>query len=645
MSYVVLARKWRPMSFRDLIGQEHVTRILANAIEQQRVAHAFLFTGVRGVGKTTSARILAKALNCLDPNASGTPGEPCLRCSACTEITEGVDVDVREIDGASYTGVDEIRKLQESLPYRPVRDRYKIFIVDEVHMLSQNAWNALLKTLEEPPPHVKFIFATTEVHKVPVTILSRVQRFDFKMIATRAIVERLRHVLTNEGISADDRAVSLVAREAAGSMRDALSLLDQVIAFNPKELLGEDVARVLGLAGYLSLLDIVRAVLGGQVAEALQGVASLANQSCELTVAARDLLGILRDLVVAKLCPDAYGLLDLSDEERQRVRELAQSAQADDLIRLQQGFAKGFDEVSRAADPRTALEMLLVRASARPPLLPLEDLMAKLLELEARLGSGKPPVPAAPSPGRPSASAPPPSSPPARGGARAASSSPASVEPRPSVPKPPAPAVSAPSQSPAVPERSAAPAEPRPPVASALPPVASSAQPPIAPAPPPAPMRATAPASAAPMPPPAAALAALPPGSSGDLLTDWRRVLDALVETRPDLVAFLKHSVPMRVDAEVIHLGYEAGNVLEASIRSPACQSALSGAAERVLGKQPKVTFQPVSGGVQTLAETDKRARELERAKAVDRAEKHESVRAAAEILGARVKRIELSEG
>src|SRR6187402_1959416 len=174
MSYVVLARKYRPQSFEDLVGQEHVTKTLANAIEQERVAHAFLFTGVRGVGKTTSARILAKALNCLEPRrgADVTGIEPCLVCAACREIAEGTDVDVREIDGASYTGVDEIRKLQESLPYRPSRDRYKIFIVDEVHMLSQNAWNALLKTLEEPPPHVKFIFATTEVHKVPVTILS-----------------------------------------------------------------------------------------------------------------------------------------------------------------------------------------------------------------------------------------------------------------------------------------------------------------------------------------------------------------------------------------------------------------------------------------------------------------------------------------
>src|ERR1700712_3383899 len=238
MSYVVLARKWRPMRFEDLVGQDHVSRTLGNAIDSGRVAHAFLFTGVRGVGKTTSARILAKALCCLGDPETTPPGtdpgptiRPCLKCAACLEIAQGTDVDVREIDGASYNGVDEVRKLQDSLPYRPARDRFKIFIIDEVHMLSTNAWNAFLKTLEEPPPHVKFIFATTEVHKVPITILSRVQRFDFKLIPTQVIAERLRQVLELEKIAADSGAVAILAREAAGSMRDAMSLLDQVIAY------------------------------------------------------------------------------------------------------------------------------------------------------------------------------------------------------------------------------------------------------------------------------------------------------------------------------------------------------------------------------------------------------------------------------
>ncbi|MBX3210021.1 MAG: DNA polymerase III subunit gamma/tau, partial [Labilithrix sp.] len=233
MSYLVLARKYRPQSFDDLIGQEHVAQTLANAIAQDRVAHAFLFTGVRGVGKTTSARILAKCLNCLgaDGNAAGPTSKPCQACAACTEIAAGVDMDVQEIDGASYTGIDEVRSLQSRLAFRPARDRFKIYIVDEVHMLSNHAWNAFLKTLEEPPPHVKFIFATTEVHKVPVTILSRCQRYDFKLVGARQIGAQLRSVVERENLAADDAAVSVLAREAAGSMRDAMSLLDQVIAY------------------------------------------------------------------------------------------------------------------------------------------------------------------------------------------------------------------------------------------------------------------------------------------------------------------------------------------------------------------------------------------------------------------------------
>ncbi|MGC4094957.1 MAG: DNA polymerase III subunit gamma/tau [Polyangiaceae bacterium] len=297
MSYLVLARKWRPMRFEDLVGQDHVARTLGNAIKSNRVAHAFLFTGVRGVGKTTSARILAKALNCMgDPETraagvdQGPTVSPCLKCSACLEIAQGTDVDVREIDGASYNGVDEVRKLQDSIPYRPARDRFKIFIVDEVHMLSQNAWNAFLKTLEEPPPHVKFIFATTEVHKVPVTILSRVQRFDFKLISAQVVAARVRHVLSQENIEADDAAVSIVAREAAGSMRDAMSLLDQLIAWGGNQLRGDEVARVLGVASHAVLYDLSRALVSGDAQRCLEVVAELSDRGQDIPHAARDLL-------------------------------------------------------------------------------------------------------------------------------------------------------------------------------------------------------------------------------------------------------------------------------------------------------------------------------------------------------------------
>src|SRR5688572_6255804 len=396
VSYVVLARKWRPQRFEDLVGQDHVAQTLGNAIRTGRVAHAFLFTGVRGVGKTTSARILAKALNCLgDPDTTppGTdPGPtvtPCLKCAACLEIAAGADVDVWEIDGASYNGVDEVRKLQDSLPYRPQRDRFKVDVVDEVHMLSQNAWNAFLKTLEEPPPHVKFIFATTEVHKVPVTILSRVQRFDFKLIAAQTIADRLRHVLTAEGIGADDAAVALLSREAAGSMRDAMSLLDQVIAWGGSDLKGEEVARVLGVASHRVLLEIAAALVKGDAARCLAVVAELAEQGHDVPHVARDFLRLLRDLVVAKVCPEPGSLLDLPADEAERVLELAKGATQDDLVRLHQGFAQGFDDVVRSGQPRAALEMLLVRLARRPPLLPIDELLGRLSALERRLsGAG-----------------------------------------------------------------------------------------------------------------------------------------------------------------------------------------------------------------------------------------------------------------
>ncbi|HEY8087247.1 MAG TPA: DNA polymerase III subunit gamma/tau, partial [Polyangiaceae bacterium] len=352
MSYLVLARKYRPQTFEDLVGQDHVARTLANAIGSGRIAHAFLFTGVRGVGKTTSARLLAKCLSCVGPDgkATGPTATPCNVCGPCTEITAGQDLDVQEIDGASYNGVDEVRRLQEGMTFRPARDRFKIYIVDEVHMLSTAAWNAFLKTLEEPPPHVKFIFATTEVNKVPVTILSRCQRYDFKLIRTQAIAKRLEEVLKLESIASDGPGVQVLAREAAGSMRDAMSLLDQVIAFSGNNLTGEDVARVLGVADRTILHELASALVGGDAPACLAVVERLAQQGFDITHVTKDVLRHLRNLVVAKVCagkPAAEGpslreLLDLADEETGEVVELAGRADADDLSRLFQGFSKAF---------------------------------------------------------------------------------------------------------------------------------------------------------------------------------------------------------------------------------------------------------------------------------------------------------------
>ncbi|CAN5797525.1 DNA polymerase III subunit gamma/tau [soil metagenome] len=396
MSYLVLARKYRPQSFEDLVGQEHVAKTIANAIEQGRVAHAFLFTGVRGVGKTTSARLLAKCLNCLGPDgqAKGPTATPCNVCAACNEITAGSDMDVQEIDGASYNGVDEVRRLQEGLAFRPARDRYKVFIVDEVHMLSSAAWNAFLKTLEEPPPHVKFIFATTEVHKVPVTILSRCQRYDFKLISTQTIAARVKDVLAKENIAAEANAIAVIAREAAGSMRDAMSLLDQVIAFSGSSLAEADVTRVLGFADRKLLHDLCEHILGGDAKGALETIDRLAHQGFDLVHVAKDLLASFRNLVVAKVSGEAgRELLDLADEEVADVVRLAQKSELDDLLRLFHGFSKAYDDVARSGKVRAALEMTLVRLARRPPLLPLDELLSRLGELERRLATGAPPPP------------------------------------------------------------------------------------------------------------------------------------------------------------------------------------------------------------------------------------------------------------
>jgi DNA polymerase-3 subunit gamma/tau len=398
VSYLVLARKYRPQSFEDLVGQSHVAKTLANAIAQGRVAHAFLFTGVRGVGKTTSARLLAKCLNCLgaDGKAEGPTATPCQVCSACVEIAKGVDMDVQEIDAASYNGVDEVRRLQEGMGFRPARDRTKIYIVDEVHMLSNAAWNAFLKTLEEPPPHVKFIFATTEVHKVPVTILSRCQRYDFKLIPTQVVHERLAEVLGKEGIASEPGALSVLAREAAGSMRDAMSLLDQVLAYGDATLTRETVTRVLGVASREVHHELARALVGGDGARALDVVDRVSNQGFDLVHFARDFLHHLRDLVVAKVNEGAESaewkrLLDLADEERADVVALAQTTSQDDLVRLYQGFSRSFDEIGRSGHPRATLEVTLVKLSRRAALLPLDELLSRLGELEKRLANGSPP--------------------------------------------------------------------------------------------------------------------------------------------------------------------------------------------------------------------------------------------------------------
>ena len=398
MSYLVLARKYRPQSFSDLVGQEHVSRTLRNGILQGRVAHAFLFTGARGVGKTTSARLLAKCLNCLgaDGLASGPVTDPCGTCSACVEITQGVDMDVQEIDGASYNGIDEVRRLQETMGYRPARDRFKVYVVDEVHMLSNSAWNAFLKTLEEPPSHVKFIFATTEIQKVPITILSRCQRYDFRLVSVTQIAQRLQQILEQESVSANEEALRMIARQAGGSMRDALSLLDQVLAYAMGPLAEADVATVLGVADRASCARAAQAVLLGQAQTVLAELNTTLAGGADLTQFARDLLEYFRDAVAAKVSNNPE-LFELPAYDLATLQAFVVSHEASDLARVFHGFSVDFERVVRSHAPRFTLEMSLVKLASRAPLLPVDELLVRLRDLERRLvGKAGPPGPLEP---------------------------------------------------------------------------------------------------------------------------------------------------------------------------------------------------------------------------------------------------------
>ncbi len=384
MSYLVLARKWRPQTFGDLIGQEHVSQTLQNAIESGRVAHAFLFTGARGVGKTSSARILAKALNC----EQGLTTEPCNVCPACTEITAGNAVDVFEIDGASNTSVDDVRELRENIKYLPSRCRYKIFIIDEVHMLSTSAFNALLKTLEEPPPHVKFIFATTEPHKVPITILSRCQRFDFKRIPLQMIVARLRYIVDQERVTISDGALAMVARKGDGSMRDSLSTLDQVLAFCGEQVSDEDVVTLLGVVDLRLLHEASRAVFARDCRAALDVVRQVDAVGYSMRHFSQELIDHFRNLTVLKAVGDTAGLMDLAAGE---MAELKTAAAAVDLADLQRHLAillRAESDMANATFPRLLLEMALIKMATLAPVVPVGEILDRLKKLEEKGGSG-----------------------------------------------------------------------------------------------------------------------------------------------------------------------------------------------------------------------------------------------------------------
>jgi DNA polymerase-3 subunit gamma/tau len=378
MSYLVLARKWRPQLFEEVVGQQHITKTLQNAISQKRVAHAFLFTGARGVGKTSTARILAKALNC----EKGPQITPCDQCTNCQEITHGTSMDVIEIDGASNRGIDEIRELRENVRYTPAKSRYKIYIIDEVHMLTKEAFNALLKTLEEPPPHIIFIFATTEPHKIPATILSRCQRYDFKRIPFREVTGSLKRIVEEEKIQISQRGLLSIAKESEGSLRDAQSLLDQVIAYAGKTIRDEDITEVLGLIDHKILSDTIEALARRDVERCLEVIEHVYHFGYDLQHFCRELLQYLRNLILIKVSQHPEGLMELPEEELELFKKQAGKFQFDQLNYLFSLLLKGEQEIAQSIFPRTMLEMTLIRMATLRPVLPIDEMLKKLEALE-----------------------------------------------------------------------------------------------------------------------------------------------------------------------------------------------------------------------------------------------------------------------
>ena len=419
MSYQVLARKWRPQRFDEVVGQQPVTRTLRNAIASGRVAHAFVFAGPRGCGKTTTARILAKALNCVE----GPAPEPCGACDACVEIAQGRDIDVLEIDAASHTGIDNIREVViAGLAITPVRDRYKIFIIDEVHQLSTPSFNALLKSIEEPPAHVVFMMATTELHRIPDTILSRSQVFEFRAISTRAIAEQLRKIADTEQIDASDEALALLARSAEGSMRDAQSALDQVIAFAGGRVTVDEVSAVLGLVGRDLLFDLVESVIAEDGPRAFALADRAIESGYDLKLVCRELARLVRDMMLLSVDPARAGDGELPAGELERLRELGTRFSREDLMRAFDLLGETEQEIRNSSHPRYHFEMALLRWMHLRKLVPLTELIEQLK-------SGRPaPPPAAVTPARPAVAAPKPAQE-TKGGGTFAPSHPRTVAP------------------------------------------------------------------------------------------------------------------------------------------------------------------------------------------------------------------------
>jgi DNA polymerase III subunit gamma/tau len=538
MDYLVSARKYRPAAFRDVIGQPHVVQTLSNAIASKRIAHAFLFSGTRGVGKTTMARILAKALNC----EQGPTATPCDTCINCREIAQGTSVDVIEIDGASNTGVDDVREIRENVKFTPFHGHYRIYIIDEVHMLSTSAFNALLKTLEEPPAHVVFIFATTEIHKIPATILSRCQHYNFRRIPHAEIVQRLRFVVQQDGLTVEDRSLSSIARTSDGSMRDALSILDQVVAFAGKAVKHGDLETLLGTIPQEHVRAMIAAIIAKDGPAAVGVIAQLLDQGHDFRAYCADLVEYARHMLVAGVVPAAQELRSLIEAPEEDVRQIVADAkaftveQAHELFRI---LSQAEDALRLSAHPRFVLESAAIRA--------------------ARLLTPGTSVPAAPAMAGPT--------PPRQTTTPAAPAAPS---------RPPS------GYSPTAPAKPMTQTRPAP---SSLPP-SSIASPKPAPPKPPAQPANTKPVQAAPPP----------------LQLNWEQVVEHVSGRHPNIGVFLEMGTLLGIEGDQLTIGYQSNaSVARGMMEKPDNQRLVADLCAELAGRPVRLKIVELAGG-QTAA-------------------------------------------
>jgi DNA polymerase III subunit gamma/tau len=504
MSYQVLARKWRPQTFEAVVGQDAITRTLKNALASGRIAHAYLFAGPRGIGKTTTARLLARALLCTQRSGP----EPCGKCPVCLEGAAGTLVDVLEIDGASNRGIEEIRTLRENVKYAPARGRYKVYIIDEVHQLTEAAFNALLKTLEEPPPHIVFVLATTDPREIPATVLSRVQRFDFRPIAPDALRASLEHILNEEKIPFEPAALPVIVRAAEGSLRDALSLLDTAIAYGEGRLEADTTATLLGATAPVAVRAFATAMVAHDTTAALEAIERAAREGEDLLAFTRDVIELLRLTLILKAAPNAKPA-DLTHTEGNELRKLGEEVSLDEILYVLRAFLEADALMRESPHPRVELEIATVRAARRPVPQALDDVLRRVDEAQREMRQQAMSRPAA--------------------AAAAPQASLLGVEPA-------APRVE--------PRRPAAPAP-----VSAPPPRPASASPgPAAmPAAPAAPTSPAAPSAAPARPSAAAPTAAAAAPADADLATAWERVVDEVMKKKPTLGAVLMQARPSGV--------------------------------------------------------------------------------------------------